>query len=208
MNLLSLVGPRLDNICQIRRKWYYSSGSKNLQSEQGLDSEVDVMSAATALCDCQSPIFVLKTKVISGLPYVSVVRMPRICSSVVFWFIKCGRISFTPSCSTGSMEVQNGGFAENQTALAKVQWMNKWESFSAMLQVEHSLLILFEYFPALCLVARVLINLQHKVLMHGASCLCFHVLVKMYMACGVMLLDPFWGSWTRKLLLRSLKASL
>jgi hypothetical protein len=134
--------------------------------------------------------------------------MPRICSSVVFWFIKCGRISFTPSCSTGSVEVQNGGFAENQTALAKVQWMNKWESFSAMLQVEHSLLILFEYLPALSPGARVLlINLQHKVLMHGGSCLCFHVLVKMYMACGVMLLDPFWGSWTRKLLLRSLKAS-
>jgi hypothetical protein len=30
MNLLSLVGPRLDNICQIRRKWYYSSGSKKI----------------------------------------------------------------------------------------------------------------------------------------------------------------------------------
>ena len=38
MNLLSLVGPRLDNICQIRRKWYYLSSSKNLQSEQGLIS--------------------------------------------------------------------------------------------------------------------------------------------------------------------------
>ena len=36
MNLLSLVGPRLDNIYQIRRKWYYSSGCKNLQSDQGL----------------------------------------------------------------------------------------------------------------------------------------------------------------------------
>jgi hypothetical protein len=35
MNLLSLVGPRLDNICQIRRKWYYSSGSKYLQSKRG-----------------------------------------------------------------------------------------------------------------------------------------------------------------------------
>ena len=35
MNLLSLVGPRLNNICQIRRKWYYLSGSKNLQSERG-----------------------------------------------------------------------------------------------------------------------------------------------------------------------------
>jgi hypothetical protein len=36
MNLLSLVGPRLDNICQIRRKWYYLSGSLFLQSKQAL----------------------------------------------------------------------------------------------------------------------------------------------------------------------------
>jgi hypothetical protein len=34
MNLLSLVGPRLDNIYQIRRKWYYLSSSKNLQTKQ------------------------------------------------------------------------------------------------------------------------------------------------------------------------------
>ena len=34
MNLLSLVSPRLDNICQIRRKWYYSSGSFFLQSKR------------------------------------------------------------------------------------------------------------------------------------------------------------------------------
>ena len=38
MNLLSLVDPRLDNICQIRRKWYYLSGSLFLQSELGLYS--------------------------------------------------------------------------------------------------------------------------------------------------------------------------
>jgi hypothetical protein len=35
MNLLSLVGPRLDNIFQIKRKRYYSSGSNFLQSKQG-----------------------------------------------------------------------------------------------------------------------------------------------------------------------------
>jgi hypothetical protein len=35
MNLLSLVGPRLDNICQIRRKWYYLSGWNFLQSKRG-----------------------------------------------------------------------------------------------------------------------------------------------------------------------------
>jgi hypothetical protein len=35
MNLLILVGPRLDNICQIWRKWYYSSGWKNFQSKRG-----------------------------------------------------------------------------------------------------------------------------------------------------------------------------
>ena len=36
MNLLSLVDSRLDNIYQIRRKWYYLSGSIFLQSERGL----------------------------------------------------------------------------------------------------------------------------------------------------------------------------
>ena len=35
MNLLSIVGPRLDNICQIKRKWYYSSGWKKFQSKRG-----------------------------------------------------------------------------------------------------------------------------------------------------------------------------
>jgi hypothetical protein len=35
MNLLSLVGPWLDNIYQIRRKWYYLSGWNFLQSKQG-----------------------------------------------------------------------------------------------------------------------------------------------------------------------------
>ena len=34
MNLLNLVGPRLNNIYQIRRKWYYSSGSIFLQSKR------------------------------------------------------------------------------------------------------------------------------------------------------------------------------
>jgi hypothetical protein len=32
MNLLSIVGPWLDNICQIKRKWYYLSGWKKLQT--------------------------------------------------------------------------------------------------------------------------------------------------------------------------------
>jgi hypothetical protein len=36
MNLLSLIGPRLDNICRIRQKWYYSSGWKKLQTKPGL----------------------------------------------------------------------------------------------------------------------------------------------------------------------------
>jgi hypothetical protein len=36
MNLLSLVGPWLDNICQIRRKWYYLSDWNFLQSKRGL----------------------------------------------------------------------------------------------------------------------------------------------------------------------------
>ena len=48
MNLLSLVGPRLDNIYQIRRKRYYSSGCNFLQSKQGLSI------CATHAC-CRSP---------------------------------------------------------------------------------------------------------------------------------------------------------
>jgi hypothetical protein len=36
MNLLSLIGLRLDNIYQIRRKWYYSSEWNFFQSKHGL----------------------------------------------------------------------------------------------------------------------------------------------------------------------------
>jgi hypothetical protein len=38
MNLLSLVGPRLNNIYQIRRKLYYSSGSFFFPSKRGLNT--------------------------------------------------------------------------------------------------------------------------------------------------------------------------
>jgi hypothetical protein len=81
-----------------------------------------------------------------------------------------GKISCTPSYSSGSIEVQRGS-AENQTALANVQWKNKWASFSCMLHTEQTLLIFVERLPALSLVARsLLINLQQKVLMtEGAS---------------------------------------
>jgi hypothetical protein len=37
MNLLSLAGPRLDNVCQIKRKWYYWSVWNFLQSQRGPD---------------------------------------------------------------------------------------------------------------------------------------------------------------------------
>jgi hypothetical protein len=39
MNLLRLVGPWLDNICQIRRKWYYLSVWNFLQSNPGLEAD-------------------------------------------------------------------------------------------------------------------------------------------------------------------------
>jgi hypothetical protein len=56
MNLLSLVGPRLDNICQIRRKWYYSSGFF-FQSKRGLGGlwlvfSTDQVSRSPDLSEC------------------------------------------------------------------------------------------------------------------------------------------------------------
>jgi hypothetical protein len=48
MNLLSLVGLRLDNICQIRRKWYYSSVWNFLQSKQGADDLLQVANCTTS----------------------------------------------------------------------------------------------------------------------------------------------------------------
>jgi hypothetical protein len=45
MNLLSLIGPWLDNICQIRQKWYYSSGWNFLQSKRGLGLRSGVVSS-------------------------------------------------------------------------------------------------------------------------------------------------------------------
>jgi hypothetical protein len=39
MNLLSLVGQWLDNICQIRRKWYYSSVWNFLQRVYGMSNQ-------------------------------------------------------------------------------------------------------------------------------------------------------------------------
>jgi hypothetical protein len=48
MNLLNLVGPRLDNIYQIRRKWYYLSGSFFFQFKRGPDFLT--ISAANETC--------------------------------------------------------------------------------------------------------------------------------------------------------------
>jgi hypothetical protein len=65
-----------------------------------------------------------------------------------------------------------GGFEENQTARAKVQWKHKCASFSALLHIEQNLLILLERLPALCPVAKaLLISLQVKVFMHGGKLL-------------------------------------
>jgi hypothetical protein len=89
------------------------------------------------------------------------------------------RVLQTPSCSCGREEVSSGGEAENQTALAKLQWKKRWQSFSIMLQIEQCLSILFYRFPARSQVASaLLINLQTNALMQGERVLCFQVLDK------------------------------
>jgi hypothetical protein len=50
MNLLSLVGPRLDNIYQIRRKCYYLSGYNFLQSKHGPDRRWQPLQELEACC--------------------------------------------------------------------------------------------------------------------------------------------------------------
>ena len=72
---------------------------------------------------------------------------------------------WTPSCSCGNIEVSKGGEAENHAALAKLQWKNKCESFSIILQIVHCLLIFGDRFPALSPVASaLLISLQANAL--------------------------------------------
>ena len=165
------------------------------------------MPAATAWCTCQTfhGLFWNLWSFLAFHMYHIVVRMSIICSSVVCWLISWARDSCTPSCSLGKSEEHKDGFAENQTALAKVHWKKRWASFSELLQVAHSLLILLECFPALSPMAMaLLINLQQKVLRRGESILCFQAFLRMYMA--VTLLGPCWGNWTCSWEFRNLKA--
>jgi hypothetical protein len=55
MNLLKLVGPRLDNIYQIRRKLYYSSDRNFFQSKQGPGSESKQVTAGQGGGQLPSP---------------------------------------------------------------------------------------------------------------------------------------------------------
>jgi hypothetical protein len=97
---------------------------------------------------------------------------------------------------------------ENQTDLAKLQWKNKWESFSSMLHVSQFLLILVDRFPALAPVAIAFrINLQAKVFMLGDRSLLVHTLLKISMDWAVTPLEPCVRSCTCIWELRSLKAS-
>ena len=119
------------------------------------------------------------------------------------------KISCTPSCSSGSIEVRKGVLAENQTALAKVQWKNRWESFSIMLQLVQYLLILVDKLPARTPVAMaLLINLQAKHFIFGDKSFWAHTLVRMFITWVPTLLAPWVGRCTCNCALRSLKASL
>lgn len=109
--------------------------------------------------------------------------------SGVFLLMIAAKISCTPSCSEGSIEVHKGVLAENQTALAKLQWKNKWASFSTRLQWAQLLLILFVKFPALAPVAMaLLISLQAKHFMLGAKSLRAQTLSMMFITCAEMVL--------------------
>jgi hypothetical protein len=108
-----------------------------------------------------------------------------------------GKVSCIPSSSFGRAVVQKGWADENQTALGRVQWKNRWLSFSREPQREQFLSILSEYLAARSPVANARrISLQAKVLMFGGIDLIFQVLLRMDIACWEMLLDPCCGNWT------------
>ena len=105
-----------------------------------MQSDDVLMSAATALCTCQTDhaFFWKRVSFLAFHIYHTVVKINLTCSSVVYWLINSDRVSCTPSCSVGKVDVHKEGCAENHTALAKGQWKNKWASVSSALQVEHS----------------------------------------------------------------------
>jgi hypothetical protein len=75
MNLLSLVGPWLDNICQIRRKWYYLSGWNFLQSNMGFASFHGQLAATALLRAATQLVVALPARVHSWLVLLrSVIR--------------------------------------------------------------------------------------------------------------------------------------
>lgn len=113
-----------------------------------------------------------------------------------------------PSCSYGRDDERIGGLAENQTALEKLQWKKRWESFSRVQQCEQFLSILLDRLPALWPVASALLTRrQTKVLILGEMSLWLHTLLRISIDPDEMLLGPWDGSWTCKSLLRNLKAS-
>jgi hypothetical protein len=76
MNLLSLVGPWLDNICQIRRKWYYLSVSIFFfRSEQGPNLTCFSQS-------CSAPATYVRSHTVLVL---SLLLVPHLLSRLIFW---------------------------------------------------------------------------------------------------------------------------
>lgn len=89
------------------------------------------ISVATTKCICKT-YYLLLLKRVSFLAFQMYQRVVKIIwssSSVVLEVISEVKLSCTPSCSCGRDDVINGGEAENQTALAKVQWKKRWVIF-------------------------------------------------------------------------------
>ena len=97
----------------------------------------------------------------------------------------------------------------SHTCLGRIQWKNRWESFSIMLHLSHLLLPMGENLVALSAVARALcISLQVKVLMMGGIVLHFQTLHRIALAWGVILLAPVEGICTVLMAERCLKIAL
>jgi hypothetical protein len=84
MNLLSLVGPRLDNIYPIRRKWYYSLGLKYLQSKCDLETRG------------QTPVGERATSPVNSQLLISIEHLKaqgKSLSPTLFMYVYCTRVS-------------------------------------------------------------------------------------------------------------------
>jgi hypothetical protein len=127
--------------------------------------------------------------------YHKVIRILQKRLSEVVLDISVCKITWMPSFSWGRVSVLIVGEMENHTVRGRWQWKNKWASSSIAPQVAQWSSMWLEYLAPLSAVDKARrISLQVKVLISGASCLIFQAWVRIWLACGSMLLEPCWGS--------------